>query len=134
MRRKSPLRDTTTPRAFVLQFQAKLSARSLLRLIESATMPGRNARAPRLVLRNDQGKKDCPPLCSADLACYVDSELGRKIGAARMLPLPTRRVPKCLCCRRRGAWTPQATRPALKRESDHPAAPCMIARSKPHRL
>src|SRR5262245_13003885 len=99
MRRKSPLRYTTTPRAFELQFQAKLRAQSLLRSIEPATMPGRNARTPRLVLRNDQAKKDCPPLCSADLACSVEPELGRKIGAARMLPLPTRRVPKYLCYR-----------------------------------
>src|SRR5262249_61000784 len=101
MRRKSPSTDTTTPRAFELQFQAKLRARSLLRLIEPATMPGRNARAPRLVLRNAQAKKDCPRPFSANLACSVNLELGRKSAVERIITRPTRRGPKHLWCSRR---------------------------------
>src|SRR5262245_30471804 len=134
MRRKSLSRDTTVLRASELQFQAKLRGRSLLHSREPATTLGRNAHGPRLVLHNGQAKKDCPPLCSANLARSVEPEPGRKTGAARMLPLLSRRVPKYLCYLRRGAWKQQAMHPALTRESNHPGAPYMIVHSKPRRL
>src|SRR5215813_8310955 len=111
MPRQSPSRDMTIPRASELRFQVKLRGRSLLRLREPATTLGRNAHGPRLVPHNGQAKKDCPPLCSANLARSVEPEPGRKTDAARMLLLLNRRVPKYLCYLPRGASKQQAMHP-----------------------